>query len=378
MHIRVFESYLDVPASEWNRLADNENPFLRHEFLSALERSGSAAPERGWFPRPLVLYETAGEPIGAVPLWLKNHSFGELVYDFAWADAYARAGLAYYPKLIAALPFSPVAGPRLLTSPGQQRAEIEGPLIEAAQQLAVDLGASSLHWLFTDQRDTTLLVEHGFLHRTGVQFHWRNGSYGSFDDFLSTFTSDKRKKLKRERRHVTDAGISMAVRHGQDLSSDDWDAFYALYTANIERHGGMVHLTREFFSLLAESLPNAIVLVEARRGRELVGAAFNLRGTRSLYGRYWGGLPGIPNLHFETCYYSAIEYCIAHGLEVFEGGAGGEHKLARGLEPTVTHSAHWLRHPQFSEAVAQFLIREQRGISNYVDELNEHAPYRMP
>jgi len=372
----VYESYACIAAHDWNRLAGDDNPFLRHEYLRALEESGSASPDRGWVPRPVMVSGDNGRFLGAVPLWIKHHSFGELVYDFAWADAYRRAGLNYYPKLIAALPFSPITSPRLLIAREARRSAVADRLITAARHLADRSSASSLHWLFTDTADTETLEQHGYLHRTAVQFHWLNHDYRTFDDFLSGFTAEKRKKLRRERRAVREAGIETEVLSGDELTPDLWDAFYELYSGNILRHGGMIHLTRGFFTHLAASLPDSVVMVVARRNAEIVGAAFCLRSRNALFGRYWGGMPEIPLLHFETCYYTPIEYCIANGLARFEGGAGGEHKLARGFIPAVTHSAHWLRHPQLAHAVADFLGREQRGVSQYVDELNEHVPFK--
>jgi predicted N-acyltransferase len=377
MRLRQFTSYRDIAPDIWNRLAGAHQPCLRHEFLYALEASGSATPATGWTPRPIVLEDDQGQALGAVPLWLKDHSFGELVYDFAWAQAYERAGLPYYPKLIAAIPFTPITGPRLLLAPDAPRAPVVDRLVAGARELADASRASSLHWLFADDADRHALAASDFLHRTGVQFHWENRGYTGFEDFLAGFSADKRKKLKRERRHVREAGVVMEVRAGHDVTSDLWDVFYDLYTANIRRHGGMMHLTREFFHRLGQALPQAAVLVLARQGKDCVGAALNLRGHDALYGRYWGGRPDIHGLHFETCYYTAIEYCIAEGLRRFEGGAGGEHKLARGFLPVTTHSLHWLRHPQFAQAVADFLAREQRGVAHYVDELNEHAPFKM-
>jgi predicted N-acyltransferase len=376
MRTRRYTSYADIPAATWNRLAGSDQPCLRHEYLHALEASGSAAPATGWTPLPIVIEDDSGCALGAVPLWRKSHSFGELVYDFAWAQAYERAGLAYYPKLIAAIPFTPVAGTRLLLAPDAPRAAVTAALLASARELADETRASSLHWLFTDSADTSMLERHGYLHRTAVQFHWENRGYRDFDDFLAGFSADKRKKLRRERRHVRDAGVVMEIYSGRELAAEHWDLFYDFYTANILRHGGMIHLTREFFHRLGSALPEAVVLVLARRRTETVGAAINLRGRDALYGRYWGGQPDIHSLHFETCYYAAIEYCIAHGLRRFEGGAGGEHKLARGFLPVTTHSAHWLRHPQFAQAVADFLAREQHGVAHYLDELNEHAPFK--
>ena len=376
MHLRQHTSYADIQPAAWNALTGTHCPALRHEYLLALESSGSATAATGWQPLPLLVENDAGQVIGAAPLWLKSHSFGELVYDFAWAQAYERAGLRYYPKLIVAVPFSPIAGPRLLIAPDADRPAVIEALTRGARELAEETNASSLHWLFADATDTATLEQQGNLHRTGFQFHWQNLGYAHFDDFLAGFSADKRKKLKRERRYVQEAGIRMEVRNGPDVTPELWDLFYAFYAGNIQRHGGMLHLTREFFQTLGRTLPEALVLVLARRGPEIVGAAINLRGQDTLYGRYWGGQEGFNSLHFEACYYTPIEYCIAQGIKRFEGGAGGEHKLARGFLPVATHSLHWLRHPQFARAVADFLQRERNGVEVYMDELNEHAPFK--
>jgi hypothetical protein len=376
MRLQQHTSYTDIFPADWNALSGTDCPALRHEYLLVLETSGSATAATGWQPLPLLVKDSAGRTIGAAPLWLKSHSFGELVYDFAWAQAYERAGLPYYPKLIAAVPFSPITGPRLLVAPDADRDAVITALTQGARELAEQTNASSLHWLFTDAADTAALEQQGNLHRTGFQFHWHNQGYAHFDDFLAGFSADKRKKLKRERRYVQEAGIAMEVRSGPDVTPALWDLFYDFYTGNIQRHGGMIHLTRDFFQTLGRSLPEALELVLARRGPEVVGAAINLRDQHALYGRYWGGREGFNSLHFEACYYTPIEYCIAQGLARFEGGAGGEHKLARGFLPVTTHSLHWLRHPQFARAVADFLERERNGVEVYMDELNEHAPFK--
>ena len=376
MRLRQYKSFTEIPATAWNALSGTESPFLCHEYLLALETSGSTTSATGWTPMPITVEDDHGRTLGAVPLWLKSHSYGELVYDFAWAQAYERAGLRYYPKLIAAVPFSPIAAPRLLVAPDADRNAVIEALTRGARELAEQTSASSLHWLFTDAADTDTLEQQGNLRRTGFQFHWHNQNYTHFDDFLAGFSADKRKKLKRERRYVQEAGINMEVRSGPDVTPELWDLFYTFYAGNILRHGGMLHLTREFFQTLGRNLPEALVLVLARQGTEYVGAAINLRGQDALYGRYWGGREGFNSLHFEACYYTPIEYCIAQGIKRFEGGAGGEHKLARGFLPVATHSLHWLRHPQFAHAVADFLQRERNGVEVYMDELNEHAPFR--
>jgi len=376
LQLRRYTSYTQIVPHAWNALAGMEFPILRHEYLLALEASGSACAATGWQPLPIMVENENGQSVGAVPLWLKNHSYGELVYDFAWAQAYERAGLRYYPKLVAAVPFSPIGGPRLLMVPGADRDTIVDALVAGARAIVDETRASSLHWLFTDERDTADLVARGFLHRRGVQFHWHLRDYQSFDEFLAGFTAEKRKKLRRERRYVREAGIEVRMLEGHEVTPGLWDRFYDFYTGNIERHGGMIHLTREFFHLLGKTLPEAVALAVAWRGHEPIGAAINLRGSNALFGRYWGGDPSINSLHFETCYYTPIEYCIREGLLRFEGGAGGEHKLARGFQPAETHSAHWLRQPEFEKAVEDFLARERQGLGHYVDELNEHTPFK--
>jgi hypothetical protein len=376
LQLRRYTSYTQIEPRAWNALAGTEFPVLRHEYLLALEASGSACAVTGWQPLPIMVEDENGGMLGAVPLWLKSHSYGELVYDFAWAQAYERAGLRYYPKLVAAVPFAPIGGPRLLIAPGADHTAIVDALIEGARAVADEAHASSLHWLFTNDADTADLTARGFLHRTGFQFHWLNRGYQTFDDFLAGFTAEKRKKLRRERRYVREAGVKTRILAGHEITPELWDRFYDFYAGNIERHGGMIHLTCEFFHMLGKSLPEAVALAVAFRGNEPVGAAINLRGSNALFGRYWGGEPGINSLHFETCYYTPIEYCIREGLTRFEGGAGGEHKLARGFLPATTHSTHWLRHPEFSKAVVDFLERERLGLGHYVDELNEHAPFK--
>ena len=375
MHVSVLESLTRVPAEQWNALA-GDNPFLRHEFLTALERSGCVGGvETGWSPCHLLARTSGGNrPVGAVPLYLKQHSYGEYVFDWAWADAYARYGHSYYPKLVATVPFTPATGPRLLIAPGAD-ASVATSLIEAARELAGSAGASSLHWLFPTTSDVEILTAHGFLTRTGCQFHWSNPGYRDFDDFLSTLTARKRSNVRRERRQVQTAGIATAMLRGAAITSDLWDRFYDFYRATIRHHGGIPYLTREFFYLLSETMPNHVVLVVALRGRDCVGAAFCLRGANTLYGRYWGGRPDIPGLHFETCYYTAIEYCIAEGIKRYEAGAQGEHKIARGFVPTPTYSAHWLREPALRGPVADYLKRERKSMELYMDELHEHLPF---
>jgi predicted N-acyltransferase len=373
---RIVTSLAEVPVAAWNALNGEDNPFLRHEFLHALERTGCVGADgTGWLPRHLLCYD-GDKLLGAAPLYLKHHSYGEYVFDWAWADAYARVGLCYYPKLVCAVPFTPATGPRLLAAPGTKHTAVARALIEGALAQAHSAGASSLHWLFTTEDDTRALEAAGFLRRVGVQFHWQNRGYRDFDDFLATFTADKRKKIKQERRYVRAAGVEMEVLTGAGITAGHCGRLYEFYTATVREHGAIAYLTRDFFHALIEAMPQHIVLVLARRGGRYLGGALNLRGASTLYGRYWGASERINGLHFETCYYTPIEYCIAHGLGRFEAGAQGEHKLARGLLPATTYSAHWLSHPQLFRTVADHLAREQAVIDDYREALGGHSPFK--
>ena len=378
MPVRLLHSLSEISAVDWNSLTDDANPFVRHEFLYALERSGCTGTGTGWLPHPIVVTdESSGKPLGAVPLYLKEHSYGEYVFDWAWADTYARAGLEYYPKLVAAVPFTPVTGSRLLIAPQTDREAVANALIEASLAHAQQLRASSLHWLFTTESETQLLERHGLLRRSGFQFHWSNPGYRDFEDFLASFTADKRKKVRRERRAVREAGVTVEMRDGLALDESDWDRFHEFYHATVRAHGAIPYLTPAFFRMIGETMPQSALLALARRGSTTIGGALFFRGRDTLYGRYWGGTEHVPSLHFEVCYYVAIEYCIAHGLKRFEAGAQGEHKLARGFVPTPTYSAHWLAHPQFARAVADFLAREHGSLEYAMHELNEHAPFKQ-
>ena len=378
MHLRILNSLSEIAAADWNRLTDGTNPFVRHEFLYTLERAGCIGTGTGWTPQHLLVTDRpGGNALGAVPLYLKDHSYGEYVFDWAWANAYARAGLEYYPKLVAAVPFTPASGPRLLIAPQADRAAVANALIEAALTHAQQLRASSLHWLFTTESETQLLERHGLLRRSGFQFHWSNPGYRDFEDFLASFTADKRKKVRRERRAVREAGVTVEMRDGLALDASDWDRFHEFYHATVRAHGAIPYLTPAFFRMIGETMPQSALLALARRGSTTIGGALFFRGRDTLYGRYWGGTEHVPSLHFEVCYYVAIEYCIAHGLKRFEAGAQGEHKLARGFVPTPTYSAHWLAHPQFARAVADFLAREHGSLEYAMHELNERAPFKQ-
>jgi len=368
--VEVADSLASVPPSQWNALA-GDHPALRHEFLHALHETGCACPDTGWDPCYLLVRE-GGALAGAMPLYLKSHSYGEYVFDWAWADAYRRHGLDYYPKLVAAVPFTPVPGPRLLAANDGHRAL----LARGALELARREGASSLHCLLPFPDELPVLESAGLMPRRGVQFHWRNAGYADFEAFLATLNHDRRKKIRQERRRVREAGIEFSWIAGGDVDAGLWSFFTRCYDDTYRRHLSTPYLNREFFARIGRDLPGNVVLFVARRGREPVAAALCLRSATRLYGRYWGAAEQHAGLHFEACYYQAIEYAIAHGLEAFEGGAQGEHKMARGLMPVETASAHWLAHPQFAAAVRDYLRRERTGMAEYIDELREHAPFR--
>ncbi|HEY0719978.1 MAG TPA: GNAT family N-acetyltransferase [Gammaproteobacteria bacterium] len=378
MPIRVIHDLSKIAASEWNALEGGiDNPFLRHEFLAALEQHGCVGDQWGWRPRHIVLRDESNKLIGAVPLYLKNNSYGELVFDWSWADAYQRQGLRYYPKLVSAIPYSPVTGARLLVHPDAERAAAEAHLIAAARELLAEEHASSLHWLFPDDAQMTTLEQHGFLRRTGCQFHWFNRGYESFDHYLDHFTRDRRKKVKQERRKVRDAKVTLEALHGDEVSDEQWAIFHRFYTTTFDKRGGHATLTLDFFKAIARALPRNIVLVLALHEGRYVAGALNLRSSDTLYGRHWGCLEEFDSLHFEACYYAGIDYCIAHGLHKFEPGAQGEHKVWRGFEPTPTWSAHHLDHPGFSEAVARYLQQEQESMAEYMQELRSHLPFKQ-
>lgn len=377
MTIQVVPELSDVSATEWNALQGGiDNPFLRHEFLANLERCGCVGAHWGWRPRHLTLRSADGRLIGAVPLYLKDNSYGELVFDWGWADAYQRAGLRYYPKLVSAIPYSPVTGPRLLVHHTADRTAVETTLIAAVHELLRAEGASSMHWLFPDAAQMDTLERHGFLRRTGCQYHWFNRGYESFDHFLAGLTRDRRKKVKQERRRVRDAGIEIEVLHGDDITAAQWTVFHRFYESTYDKRGGHPTLTLDFFQAIGRDLPRNIVLVLAKHAGEYVAGALNLRSGDTLYGRHWGCLEEFNSLHFEACYYVGIDYCIAHGLQRFEPGAQGEHKVWRGFEPTPTWSAHYLAHRAFTAAVERYLRQEHDAMEQQMRELRSHLPFK--
>jgi len=367
---RLHPALAEIPAAQWDALADGQ-PCLSHAFLATLEGSGCVAPRTGWVPRHAALWDD-GHLVAAMPLYLKSHSYGEYVFDWAWADAYRRHGLDYYPKWLAALPFTPIPGPRLLGRNAASRRALIHAVVDAVRES----GASSFHVLFPADEEAGWLAEAGLALRHGVQFHWRNHGHRDFDDFLASLAQPKRKKIRQERRKVQEAGVRFQVRRGTQIRQQDWAFFHACYCRTYAEHRSTPYLTLAFFEDFARLAPDACVLMIAERAGRPVAASFFLQDAEALYGRYWGALEFIPCLHFEACYYQAIAYAIDAGLARFEGGAQGEHKLSRGLEPVRTRSAHWIAEPRFRDAVARFLAEEGHGVDAYLDELSERLPFR--
>jgi uncharacterized protein len=368
--VRVVSELKEIPAAAWDACAGSDNPFLSHAFLEALESSGSATGETGWLPQHLALESADGRLLGAVPLYLKSHSYGEYIFDWGWASAYERAGGRYYPKLQCAVPFTPVTGPRLLLHPDAEDA-VADTLVAAMVELARRHKVSSLHVTFPTEAEWQRLGEAGFLQRVGQQFHWLNQGYGGFDDFLEALNSRKRKQIRRERRDALQGGIEIETITGSALTSAHWDAFYRFYRSTSDRKWGEAYLTRRFFDLLGERMAEQVVLIMARKGGRYVAGALNLLGRDTLYGRNWGCLGDFPFLHFEACYYRAIDFAIARGLKRVEAGAQGQHKIQRGYLPTPVYSAHWIRDPGFARAVADFLTRERHALESEMEQLEE-------
>jgi predicted N-acyltransferase len=375
LNARILDQIDKVAASAWDACAGDSNPFISHAFLNALEVSGSVGRGTGWLPQHIVLQDEAGDVHAAVPLYVKGHSQGEYVFDHGWAEAYERAGGRYYPKLQVAAPFSPVPGPRLLVK--DKRAEVQDALIRALTQTADSSGLSSLHVTFCLPEEAAVLAEHGYLRRLATQYHWHNHGYQRFDDFLSALSSRKRKAIRKERAAVQALGLDIRALTGDDLKPAHWDAFFEFYMDTGGRKWGRPYLTRAFFTALHETLRHKVVLVMAFRDGTPIAGALNLVGADTLYGRNWGCVEDVPYLHFECCYYQAIDYAIAHGLAKVEAGAQGEHKIQRGYLPVETHSAHWISDPNFSAAVADYLERERRVMQHEIAELMTLSPYRQ-
>ena len=357
-------------------LYNNYNPFVSYAFLSSLEESGCVSRHTGWLPQHLHIESADGSLHGVAICYLKSHSQGEYVFDHGWADAFERAGGQYYPKLQVAVPFTPATGPRLLTAPGASSAAVRQALAEGLKMLTARIGASSAHVTFATSEDMEALENAGFLHRTDQQFHFFNDGYASYDDFLGTLASRKRKALKRERREALAPGISIDWLTGSDLTEAVWDDFFAFYMDTGSRKWGRPYLNRKFFSLIGERMGEDILLVMAKRGGRYIAGAINFIGSDTLYGRNWGCIEDHPFLHFEVCYHQALDFAIERKLRVVEAGAQGEHKLARGYLPVTTHSAHHIAHPGLRRAVADYLERERQEVAEIGEFLEEHAPFR--
>jgi predicted N-acyltransferase len=366
----VVNSFNDIPVAPWNALTENE-PLLSHAFFSALENSGSVGNGTGWTLYPIIVTRD-DQLIGAMPLFLKTHSYGEYVFDWAWADAYQQSGLQYYPKLLSAIPFSPITGPRLLA----QDAETKMLMIEAVETIMEKHHLSSAHVLFPHDADAAILKEIGWHQRSGVQFRWQNKSYTSFEHFLQSMSHNKRKKIHQERKKIVKAGVICRTIKGPDITEADWDFFYDCYCTTYQQHHSTPYLTRQFFAEISKRMPENILLIIADVNGKAIASTFNIYNQDTLYGRYWGATEFVSGLHFELCYYQAQAFCIAEKITYFEGGAQGEHKLARGFEPRATCSYHKIAYPQFNDAIKDFLVRESQGIAAYTNELEERVPFK--
>jgi predicted N-acyltransferase len=368
----VISSLSEVGQAAWDALAAGDgNPFLSYAFLHALHESGSASADTGWQPQYLAVHEGA-QLVAAMPLYVKHHSYGEYVFDWAWADAYHRNGIEYYPKLLSAIPFTPVTGGRLLARDDAARGALLDYLCE--QQQAA--GISSTHVLYPPEDQARLLHKAGFMLRSNVQFHWLNQAYANFDEFLSSLEHKKRKNIRAERRKVQEAGVTMRQIRGKDATELDWRFFHLCYSNTYAEHRSSPYLNLDFFLRIGATMPQNILLVVAERGGHPIASSLVIHTEDTLYGRYWGAIEHVPCLHFETAYYQPLQFCIDNKIATFEGGAQGEHKMARGFLPQKTWSAHWLAHPSFADAVERFLAREGGGIDDYISELNERNPFR--
>ena len=379
MFTEVIENISSIDATAWDACAGTAHPFTRHAFLSALEESGCVGQKTGWLPQHIVVYSGTKKQniVGIMPFYLKDHSYGEYVFDWAWAEAYNRAGLKYYPKLLCAIPFTPVNGARLIVKPGAYDSqEIRQVLLDKVFKLADDLNVSSIHWLFTTEQDNSFLSHAEITRRSGSQFHWRNKNYESFNDFLTDMSHKKRKNIRRERRRITDAGIKYIAISNDQINAQHTDEMFNFYTRTIQRYGAQQYLNREFFERITSDMPESVLFLFAKCENVFLAGGLFYIGDNALYGRYWGANNDYHSLHFETCYYQPIEYCINNGLQLFEAGAQGEHKLARGLLPIKTYSYHWLNDPHFMSAVEQYTKEENSHIDRYTELLGAHSPFR--
>jgi predicted N-acyltransferase len=376
MPARILRSIDSVPAAQWNALDIAGSPFLRHEFLAALERTDCVGMEKGWGTSHLLLEDQAGRIQGAMPLYLKSHSWGEFVFDWSWAKAYSQAHLSYYPKLVSMTPFTPAPNPRLLVAPGCDATTVRQLLVTALLDHVRSRSLSSAHLLFTTEAERAVLTDAGFLWRKDCQFHWHNRGYATFADFIGTFRAEKRKKALRERRRVEEGGVRFLTLAGGEMTAALWDVVFAFSASTFEMRGHEHYLSADFFKAISLALPDLIMVKIALYQELPIAAAIFFRSQDTLYGRYWGAAANFDSLHFETCYYQGIDYCIEHGLSRFEPGTQGEHKVARGFEPTETWSAHWIADPRFRRALQEHLAQERDAIDSYIAGVLEHVPFR--
>ncbi|MEW5757283.1 MAG: GNAT family N-acetyltransferase [Pseudomonadota bacterium] len=375
MHFEFCTDITRIAAQDWNRLSGTDHPFTRHEFLAALERNDCATARYGWHPQHILGYDAHGALRAAVPAYCKDNSYGELVFDWSWADAYKRAGLTYYPKLVVAVPYTPATGARLLLDTPEQKPQVIDELLPWLKQQLEPRQISGLHWLFPDEDELRLLQPH-LRPRIDCQYHWHNRGYQGFEDFLLTLSSAKRKNIRRERRKVTEQGIDIERHSGTEMDEGLWDIVHRCYLATFEKKWGMATLSRAFFAELGQTMGEQLLVILARRAGRYIAAAICFRSDDCLYGRHWGSLEPVDCLHFELCYYQGIEYCIEHGLARFEPGAQGEYKISRGFEPTQTNSAHWLRDARFQQAIEFYLREEAVHVRGAMAQLREHVPFR--
>jgi predicted N-acyltransferase len=376
MRAQFHNSIDEIERDEWNQLITDGNPFLKHEFHAALEHNDCVGERFGWLPCHLSLRQ-GSKLVGVSPLYSKTNSYGEFVFDHAWADAYQRNGLPYYPKLVSAMPYTPAYGERLLLAPDCDRSAVRQQLIDETLEFTKAQGFSSMHWLFTTEEEGASLRQTGMLERLGVQFHWRNGGYRDFDDFLSTLNSKRRKNIRRERRKAAETGVDIRVLHGSEVKDEEWQHFSRFYAKTFHERYSLATLNLGFFREIGVTLGDQVVLILAYQADECIAGALLYRSDSVLYGRHWGGVSHLDSLHFEVCYYQGIEYAIANGLEWFEPGAQGEHKIWRGFLPQLTRSYHWIADSQFSAGIDRFLMSERKAILDYQKMLQSSSPYRL-
>jgi hypothetical protein len=375
MEVKQIDSMAQIDAAAWNQLCGTDYPFLRHEFLSGLEQSAAVCQQTGWEPAHLLVMDKQ-RFLAILPLYLKTHSWGEYVFDHQWAQAYQQHGLAYYPKLVSTIPFTPCQGQRLLFAPDADQTAVCAVLWNFIQRLAERRGISSWHCLFPEHSQLELLQSLGLSVREGVQFQWFNRNYATFSDFLQTLSADKRKMIKRERRRVAEQGIDMLRIPGQEVTDAQWQVFFRFYALTYLKRSSEPYLNLAFFKQIARTMPEQLMLVLAIKDDTYVGAALSFIGSDTLYGRYWGCQAEYNALHFEACYYQGLDYCIEHGLARFDSGAQGEHKISRGFEPVTTYSAHWLKDAGFAKAIAQFVDREKQAIQHYKQDAANYLPFK--